>query len=218
MLPGVNYQAINMRHDHYPTGSVRALLQTDLVKPNTRDVLKDRFQKEKRIVPVFFDAKNFEILTSVCMRLIPQHDRAEVVDLPGLLDEQLSAGTGKGWRFNQMPDDKIVYSTGLYGINDTAELMYHKEFTLLAETEQDAVLSKVQSGNATGKTWKQLPSRLFFEELLTLLTELYYSHPLAKEEIGEVAFADGKGWVNIGLNEHEVHEPLSIKNKADDKQ
>ncbi len=207
-----------MTNDHYPTGSVRTLLQTDLVKPTTQAVLKDRFQKEKRIVPVFFDAKNFETLTSVCMRLIPQHDCAEVVDLPGLLDEQLSAGTGKGWRFNQMPDDKIVYTTGLYGINETAELMYNEKFIDLTEAGQDEVLVKVQSGNATGKTWKQMPSRLFFEELLTLLTELYYSHPLAKEEIGEVAFADGKGWLNIGLNEHEVHEPLSIKNKADDKQ
>ncbi len=218
MLPGVNYQAINMRHDHYPTGSVRALLQTDLVKPNTRAVLKDRFQKEKRIVPVFFDAKNFEILTSVCMRLIPQHDRADVVDLAGLLDEQLSVGTGKGWRFNQLPPDKILYIRGLNGINETCELMYNKVFDLLAEEEQNAVLSDVQSGKAKGKTWEEMPSSLFFQELLTLLTELYYSHPLAKEEIGEVAFADGKGWLNIGLNEHEVHEPLSIKNKADDKQ
>ncbi len=46
-----------MTNDHYPTGSVRALLQTDLVKPNTQAVLKDRFQKEKRIVPVFLMLK-----------------------------------------------------------------------------------------------------------------------------------------------------------------
>ncbi len=89
--------------------------------------------------------------------------------------------------------------------------MYNEKFIDLTEAGQDEVLVKVQSGNAAGKTWKQMPSRLFFEELLTLLTELYYSHPLAKEEIGEVAFADGKGWQNIGLNEHEAHEPLSIK-------
>ncbi len=216
MLLEENYQVINMKNDHYPSGSVRALLQTDLIKPNTHAVLKDRLEKEKIITPVFFDNKNFEILTSVCMRLIPQHDRAEVIDLPGLLDEQLSAGTGKGWRFNQMPNDKIMYSEGLSGIDETSELMYRKEFSLLAEADQDAVLSKVQLGNATGKTWKQMPSRLFFEELLTLLTELYYSHPLAKEEIGEVAFADGKGWQNIGLNEHEAHEPLSMK-YTDDK-
>ncbi len=94
--------------------------------------------------------------------------------------------------------------------------MYDKTFDLLAEAEQDDVLSDVQSGKAKGKIWEQMPASLFFQELLTSLTELYYSHPLAKEEIGEVAFADGKGWQSIGLNEHEEHEPLSIK-QVDDK-
>jgi hypothetical protein len=56
-----------------------------------------------------------------------------------------------------------------------------------------------------------VPANKFFEELLASLAELYYSHPLAKEEIGEVAFADKKGWQQIGLNQLESHEPLPIK-------
>ncbi len=211
MLQEENYQVINMKNDHYPSGSARELLKTDLVKPLTLTVLKDRLQRDKTIAPVFFDIKTFDILSSVCMRLIPQKDRPKKIDLPGLLDEQLSVGTGKGWRFNQLPPDKILYIRGLNGINETCILMYNKVFDLLAEEERDAVLSDVQSGKAKGKTWEQMPASLFFQELLTLLTELYYSHPLAKEEIGEVAFADRKGWQNIGLNEHEAHEPLLIK-------
>ncbi len=205
-----------MRQNHYPSGSVRELLKTDLVKPHTLIVLKDRLQRKKTFAPVFFDTETFNILSSVCMRLIPQKDRPKKIDLPGLLDEQLSVGTGKGWRFNQLPPDKILYIRGLNGINETCELMYNKTFDLLAEEEQDAVLSDIQSGKPKGKIWEQMPG-LFFQELLTLLTELYYSHPLAKEEIGEVAFADGKGWLNIGLNEHEAHEPLPLTNQENDK-
>ncbi len=205
-----------MKNDHYPSGSVRELLKTDLVKPLTHTVLKDRLERNKTIAPVFFDTKTFDILSSVCMRLIPQEDRSEKIDLPGLLDEQLSVGTGKGWRFNQLPPDKILYIRGLNGINETCELMYNKTFDLLAEEEQDAVLSGIQSGKPKSKIWEQMPG-LFFQELLTSLTELYYSYPLAKEEIGEVAFADGKGWQKIGLNEHEAHEPLPVTNQENDK-
>ncbi len=76
-----------MRNDHYPSGSVRKLLKTDLVKPPTHTVLKDRLERDKTITPVFFDIKTFDILSSVCMRLIPQEDRLDKIDLPGLLDE-----------------------------------------------------------------------------------------------------------------------------------
>ncbi len=53
-LPVENYQAINMRNDHYPAGFVRALLNTDSVTPQTRDILIERIERKKLIVPVFF--------------------------------------------------------------------------------------------------------------------------------------------------------------------
>ena len=46
----------------------------------------------------------------------------------------------------------------------------------------------------------------FFEELLAELTENYYAHPLAQEEIGYVGMADLPKWVNIGLNEKDDRE------------
>ncbi len=206
-----------MRNDHYPRGTVRALLDTNLVNQQTNKVLKDRLEKKATMVPLFFDSKAFLILQSVCNQLIPQPDRSVKIDLAGLLDEQLATGTGNGWRYNQMPPDKIAFLTGLNGINETSEMMFGKTLTLLAEAEQDEVLSAIQSGIARGKTWEQMPPKIFFEELLASLVELYYSHPIAKEDIGEVACADGKGWQKIGLNEHEAHEPLPIKKAGDDK-
>ncbi|MEJ7674657.1 MAG: SDR family oxidoreductase [Chitinophagaceae bacterium] len=46
-VTGENYQAINMRDDHYPPGSVSALLNTDSVTPQTRDVLIERLERKK---------------------------------------------------------------------------------------------------------------------------------------------------------------------------
>jgi hypothetical protein len=43
--------------------------------------------------------------------------------------------------------------------------------------------------------------------MLAELTEYYYAHPLAQEEIGYVGMADAHGWTRLGLNELEPREP-----------
>ena len=43
--------------------------------------------------------------------------------------------------------------------------------------------------------------------MLAELTETYYAHPLAQEEIGYVGMADLPAWTKIGLNEREEREP-----------
>jgi len=161
--------------------------------------------------PFFFDAESFLTLGAVCRQLIPQPNPKRMVDLAGCLDDMLAAGKGNGWRYNAMPTDEAAFTMGLKGISETASLMYGSRFHQLAATEQNHLLTLIQSGDVTGTTWKLLPAQLFFEELLAALVEIYYSHPYAKEEIGEVAFADAKGWEKIGLNEWEAHEPLPLK-------
>ncbi len=200
-----------MRNDHYPEGTVRALLQTDFVTENTRAVLINRLEKQETVTPLFFNDTAFATLRSVCARLIPQPNRSQKIDIAGMLDEQLAAGKGNGWRYDQMPPDKEAYTLGLQGVDETAVLMFGNAFILLTAEDQDDVLKAVQSGSVEGKVWEQLPANLFFEELLASIVEIYYSHPLAKEEIGEVAFADAKGWQKTGLNEQEQWEPLAIK-------
>ncbi|MCY7421550.1 MAG: gluconate 2-dehydrogenase subunit 3 family protein [Chitinophagaceae bacterium] len=202
---------INVRDDHYPNGTVQALMQTDNVTANTRNVLQNRIDRKYKIEPEFFDAEIFQILRAVCMRLIPQINPDRMVDLAGCLDGILAEGKGNGWRYDAMPEDGKAFMTGLYGIDKSAVLKYQKNFHLLTANEQDLILASVQSGEATGLTWDILPAKLFFEELLAALVELYYSHPFAKEDIGEVAMADAKGWQKIGLNQLEAYEPKIVK-------
>ncbi|MEO6001113.1 MAG: gluconate 2-dehydrogenase subunit 3 family protein [Chitinophagaceae bacterium] len=200
-----------MRNDFYPEGTVRALLNTGLITPATHDVLTGRLANQEVLTPIFFSKENFVTLTTVCKRLIPQLSAGRQVDLPGIMDRQLASGTGNGWRYASMPADGQAMLKGLYGIDETATIMFGKAYRFLDSELQDEVLHAIQSGVVLGVTWQSLPARLFFEELLAILAELYYSHPLAKEEIGEVSMADAKGWSKIGLNELEDHEPRSIK-------
>lgn len=201
---------INMRNDHYPHGTVQALLLTDRLTSNTCEALQKRLEKIYTATPRFFDANTFLTLRAVCMRLIPQQQE-RMIDLAGSLDEILAEGKGNGWRYDTMPADGKAFMMGLYGINKTSVSDFGRVFYLLEAKEQDKILTSIQSGAARGLTWELISGKLFFEELLAAVTELYYSHPFAKEEIGEVAMADVKGWQKIGLNELEEHEPEILK-------
>ncbi len=202
-----------MRNDHYPHGTVQALMLTDIVTSTTRSALQNRIDRVYITEPKFFDADIFVTLCAVCMRLIPQPDADRMVDLAGCLDGILAEGKGNGWRYDAMPADGKAFIIGLYGINKTSVTMFGEGFHLITAKEQDEVLTLIQSGTATGLTWNVIPGKLFFEELLAAIVELYYSHPYAKEQIGEVAMADAKGWQKIGLNELEAHEPETLKEK-----
>lgn len=197
--------------DNYPTGTVRALLETDLVTPPTRHALQARLRQPAVTTPRFFDARDFATLRAACARLIPQTEREQAIDLAGALDERLAAGKGDGWRYDQMPPDGEAHRRGLRGLDETAQALLAMNFQQLEAAQQDEVLLAVQRGEAHGETWRTLPARRFFEELLAELTEIYYSHPLAKEEIGDASMADAHGWQKISLDEHEAHEPRVIK-------
>lgn len=196
-----------MRNDFYPSGTVRALLQTDLVTPQTRDVLTKRLERTTRISNPIFDDETFALLEAVSDCLLPQNERDEKIPLAALLEENLQGGKGKGWRYAALPPDREAVVQGLKGIEEEAQSGYGRPFQQLSTGDRQSILTDVQTARAKAPSWKELPAGLFFTELLALLTQLYYSHPLGKEEIGDASFADAKGWTHIGLNSLERQEP-----------
>lgn len=204
-----------MIHSPYPSGTVRALLDTDLVTPATRRTLQDRLAATPR-PPQFFTAAEFTLLQRVGDRLIPQPDRRHPIDLVSDIDQRLTEGTTDGWRYDAMPTDGDAFRLGLRGIDETAQTTYNQPFTALTDAEQDNVLLRIQRGDTgLSDVWQQLPPNRFFEELLAEVTGIYYAHPLAQEEIGYVGMADAvladpPGWTRIGLDEHGTREPKPV--------
>lgn len=196
----------------YPEGTVRALLDTDLVTPATRTALRARLTARDQASPAprFFDAHEFRTLTAVCHRLIPQDGRPHPVELPHALDARLADGKGDGWRYAVMPPDPEAHRLGLRGLDESARAMFGAGLTALPGDAQDAVLRAVQAGTVQGGAWDVLPAERFFEELLAELAEAYYSHPVAQDEIGYVGYADAHGWQAIGLDERAPHEPRPV--------
>ena len=192
--------------DTYPAGTVRALLNTDLVTPATRAVLNARLDTTVT-EPRFFADHDFYTLTAALERLFASPIAPTTREMALAIDARLTAGKSDGWRYDSLPPDTEAARLGLQGLDQAAQALYQAEFTALTSEQQDTVLTAVQKKEAPGEIWQTLPGDHYFEDLLAEATECYYSHPLAQEEIGYVGMADGQGWSKIKMNEREAWEP-----------
>ena len=193
----------------YPSGNVRALLDSPAVTPATREVLQARLDAALA-PPRFFSESEMTTLRAACDRLLPQPERLNRIEIAASIDERLADGKGNGWRYDALPPDAETFRAALRGLDESAQSLANIPFVSLDASQQDAVLRAVQNKTAAGATWHILHSRRFFEELLAETTEIYYAHPFAQEEIGCVAFADAPGWMRIALNEREAREPQAM--------
>lgn len=197
-----------MPNPTYPSGTVRALLDTPHVSEATRAALQARLDEPADYAPQFLAPETFALLEAVAARLFPQPDRPDQpIALAPAVDQRLAEGRADGWRYDALPPDREAYRLGLGGIQEIAQAQFQADFTALTAEQQDAVLQALASGTPPGSTWETLDAGRFFEEMLAELTETYYAHPLAQEEIGYVGMADLPAWTKIGLNEKEEREP-----------
>ncbi|GAB3292425.1 gluconate 2-dehydrogenase subunit 3 family protein [Hymenobacter humi] len=192
----------------YPGGTVRALLGTEHVSEATRAALQSRLDAPVTYEPRFLAPETYALLEAVAGRLFPQPDRSEQpISLAPAVDQRLADGRADGWRYDALPPDREALRMGLGGIQEIAQSLFQADFLALSPAQQDAALQTLADGNPPGTTWQTLDAGRFFEELLAELTETYYAHPLAQEEIGYVGMADLPSWTKIGLNEREAREP-----------
>jgi hypothetical protein len=153
---------------------------------HTREVVRKRLEE---IPPIrFFTDEESQILNAVAQRIIPQPDRCDAEKIPVVawIDEKLYEDKRDGYRYEEMPPQREAWRLGLAGINQTAELLFDgKSFLNLDHLSQDVVLQHVAGGRVSGEAWKKLPASRFFRDVLcSSIVKIYYSHPLAWNEIG----------------------------------
>ncbi len=190
----------------YFMSSFRHLLATAHVSAATRAALLARADAPF-YAPQFLAPATYELLIAVAARLLPQPERgSQPIPLAPAIDQRLADGRADGWRYDALPPDRETFRLGLGGIEQIAQAMFKADFQELKAGQQDEVLRALASGNPLGEAWETLDAGRFFEELLAELTENYYAHPLAQDEIGYVGYADLPNWTKIGLNEREERE------------
>lgn len=172
---------------------VNTLLNSDTVTEPTRKALQERMEIASG-KNHFFSDELFNLLSIVCDRLMDQDTENRVVNVAVFIDERLKANTCDGWRYNDMPPDDEMLVKGLEGINETAVIIFQKKFIDLKKEEQLKILKEIQQGSAAGNTWKELPPKKFFQELLAEAVEIFFSFPAVQMSIDYRGMADAKGW------------------------
>lgn len=178
---------------------IRELLSSPAVTNATRKALEKRIAKAKN-KNRFFSYPQFLLLSVVCDILLDQDSANRLVNVAIFIDDRLAEKATDGWRYNELPPDEQMYRLGLAGIDETAMLVYQKDFLRLAKFEQQKILELIQTGNAPGSIWIEMPPRRFFEELLAEATEIFFSYPSVQIGMGYTGMADAHGWQKIGLN------------------
>lgn len=193
------------------TQKVQDFLNSPAITEPTRKALIERIEKANG-TNRFFTDYSFNLLSILCDRLMDQDPEDRIVNIALFIDDRLAENTCDGWRYSDMPPDNEMYRKGLKGVDEAASIMFDKNFTELEKEAQIKALEAIQDGTAKGDTWKTLPSKRFFEELLAETTEIFFSFPLVQLKIGYAGMADAAGWKKIGLNESENIETFVSNN------
>ena len=201
------------RHDDdvYPKGDILRLIGSDRMTEATKAALRARLATVSAgpATPVL-NASQLVALSAIAARLIPQTQRTSAIDLVDAFHRRLADDTGLGWRYADLPPTTQLHQRGLSATDASAVAIFGKAFVALPPARQDELLQVIQGGRTDEAAWQGVNPALWFTELLATLVDIFYSHPLAQDEIGYAGMADAQGWSEVGLDAREAHEPMPL--------
>lgn len=191
---------------YYPGFST--LSQSSFWDDATRAVVGERVNHppERR----FFSAEAWNFWTAVFAHLIPQTDRTADRQIPivAVLDHRLATNQTAGYRYESMPQDRVVYQIGIEAIDREAEHRYRGKFLVLPYLEQDLVLKAIHDGKpqAAPEIWKHMSVHRFWQMIMGDAIDAYYAHPWAWDEIGFGGPAYPRAYTRLERGEPEPWE------------
>ncbi|WJL96603.1 alpha/beta fold hydrolase [Microbacterium sp. ET2] len=115
------------------------------------------------------------LLRSIAERLMPR-DLDDRFDLGRVVDRELAAGRGDGWRPPGLPRDSEAYRRGL----DALAAVWPGD-----TTSQDHLVSGLIAGQGfAGSPWDDETTRRWFEDIRADLAQAWVSHPATSARLG----------------------------------
>ncbi len=183
----------------YPNYDILRKWDTPSYNQITREVLAERLAA----VPQrqFLDVEEWRLLQAICERLVPQPDRTDPVPITPFVDAALAENRSTGTRFAGIPPMREAWRKGLAAIRADARTLHGTDFGDLDSHLQDALLHRINDGNADPAHWDGMPSQRFFRSvLLKEVLAIYYAHPAAQSEIGFGGPAAPRGYVRLAAD------------------
>lgn len=166
--------------------------------------------------PRFFTAGEFQTVTAIASRIVPQPAARPPIPVASLVDEKLARGKSDGYRLAGMPRDGDAWRLGLMALDAEARAAYGEHFHGLATGLQDALLARMQSGELESSAWVSMSSKDFFKKRMARdIVLAYYAHPTAWSEIGWGGPASPRGYVRLDFNERDPWEAVEAADGDD---
>jgi hypothetical protein len=191
--------------ERYPGYDVMAKRWTPSWDETTRRVIDRRLGVPR--TPRFFSAAEWRTLTAICDRIMPQPKDRPPVPLPSYVDQKLADKMLDGYRYAGLPPQGEAWRRGLAALDAAAQDAHDQPFHLLTGEQQDGLLRHMQQGDLTGPAWGDMPCHLFFQHrVIPDITQAYYAHPTAWNEIGFGGPASPRGYVRLALDRRDPWE------------
>jgi hypothetical protein len=196
--------------DRYPGYDVMAKQDSPSWDEQTRQVVARRLAVPRE--PRFFTAAEWETLTALCDRIMPQPTDRPKVPLPAYVDAKITENHLDGYRYAPLPRQGEAWRRGLAALDAEARAAHGGHFHTLSPDQQDALIRRMQSGALTSAAWGGMPCKPFFEHRVVAdITHAYYAHPFAWNELGFGGPASPRGYVRMHLDQRDPWEPVEAK-------
>jgi hypothetical protein len=204
----VTLEALQPRRQPGYYSGFSTLSQSPFWDDATREVVGQRVDQPP--ARKFFTQAAWDFWTVVFAHLMPQTDRTTDRQIPliPMLDERLAANRTVGYRYEDMPHDRVVYELGIGAIDGEAQNRFGGIFLNLASRHRDEVLKIIEQGKpkAASPIWKKMSVKRFWQMIMTDAIDAYYAHPWAWDEIGFGGPAYPRAYTRLERGEPEPWE------------
>ncbi|EDZ65542.1 hypothetical protein NOC27_2222 [Nitrosococcus oceani AFC27] len=162
--------------------------------------------------PRFFNAEEWQTLTALCARIVPQPKSRAPVPIAALVDRKMANDERDGYRQANMPKMQEAWQRGLAALDAMAVAKHNQRFHGLVAMDQDTLLKAMQAGKLGGPEWGGMPADTFFSTRVAHdILSAYYSHPASWNEIGFGGPASPRGYVRMYYNRRDPWEAVEAK-------
>ncbi len=196
--------------DRYPGYDVLAKRHTLSWNEATRRVVDQRLAVHPG--PRYLTEAEWATLRAVCERILPQPKGRPSVPIAAYIDDKLFNNKIDGYRSAKLLPQGEAWQAALAALDAAAVELHGRAFHDLHGDEQDALLVRMQKGELEGPLWRGMPSAMFFaKRVLHDITNAYYAHPTAWNEMGFAGPAAPRGYVRLDANQHDPWEAAEAK-------
>ena len=161
----------------------------------TRGVVLDRVENPPDIR--FFNATEAHALKAFCDLVTAQNADPRIPVL-AYIDEKLYDGTRDGWQFFDVPDDDVVWRRLAQGLDDEGRERDAEGFAEAPLQVQIDIVHDFSKADLHGGVWNTMNVGRAFSVVMRYVSQAFYSHPWAWNEIGFGGPAYPRGYAAFG--------------------